>query len=285
MTYYSQVYDPTAIKKVDGDLGNPRPGQVWYNRVTGKFREYSNLDAAIEPKYISSIPPSSSSTVGVIAHYTMDNINANTLVDETGNYDGTITGTTQVAGHLGDALSFDSTTDYVTVTGGMNLTGDVSFSFWLLKGADVTLQKPIASSWHGSSNYNWILDVFLGEIRFLVSDGDTNPEGLLAIPIVENSTYFVHADFNSSTGIISLSINDGTPVTVNSGLNSLPNPSSDVHLGHKGDSTTIQLDAAIDQFRVYNRILLPSEVTTLYNETLQLDESPNTLTISDVVYS
>lgn len=64
---------------------------------------------------------SDNSEVGIpsdfIAHYTMDNISGSTLVDEAGNYDGTITGAVTATGNDGDALYFDGTNDYVLING------------------------------------------------------------------------------------------------------------------------------------------------------------------------
>lgn len=55
-------------------------------------------------------------TDGLVAHYTMDNISGSTLVDEMGNFDGTIYNASQVAGAVGQALQFQgSTSSYVDI--------------------------------------------------------------------------------------------------------------------------------------------------------------------------
>ena len=54
-------------------------------------------------------------TDGLFVWYTMDNISGNTLVDEMGNYNGTIDGATSVLSEAGPALSFDGVNDSVFV--------------------------------------------------------------------------------------------------------------------------------------------------------------------------
>lgn len=79
------------------------------------------------------------STIGImpqnyIAYWTMDNIAGSTLVDETGTYDGSISGATTDVGVDGDCLSFDGADDSVSFSGTVSPLGSLpalTLSAWI----------------------------------------------------------------------------------------------------------------------------------------------------------
>lgn len=61
--------------------------------------------------------------------YTMDSISGSTLTDETGTYDGTITGATEVEGFVLNGLQFNGTSDFVDTGFSLPATADFAISF------------------------------------------------------------------------------------------------------------------------------------------------------------
>lgn len=96
-------------------------------------------------------------TDGLIAHYTMDNVAGSTLVDEMGNYGGTISGSPAFnAGILGNAIDFSGNSGYI---GSFGMTGVLldGLSFWLYTPSSITSASPLEV--HGTIS---TLDGFIG---------------------------------------------------------------------------------------------------------------------------
>jgi len=232
------------------------------NNFNGALDLVRIYDRALTQSEIDALYTEGSLVNGLKARYTMDNISGTTLFDETGNHDAVLTGTTQVVGHLGNALSFTNTTDYATISGGFGLTSSFSFSFWV-KVTDVTLQKPVIANWN-TNNFNYLIDIYQSNIRWLVSNGNSTPNGLVVLPVLVGTLYHVVASFNATNGEIKLTLNAYNTITGNSGLTTVANATT--WLAHKGDTSTVKLDGWIDQFRVYSRLLSQTEIDALYYE-------------------
>src|SRR5690554_7200851 len=103
---------------------------------------------------------------GLLAHYTMENISGGTLIDETGNYDGTIYGATIGAGYL----DFDGSdrVDIPTLP-----ARPQNFSFFVDVTPDSIRTAPHESSVvHMMGGYGAVSLIFQnGAIKFYLYDG------------------------------------------------------------------------------------------------------------------
>ncbi|NAW33253.1 LamG domain-containing protein [Halomonas alimentaria] len=113
--------DATEYDDADGIV----PGQTYYYRIgafVGGVEKIS--DELVMVATEDPVP-----LQGLVLHYTMNSITGSSLADETGSYDGTISGAMQVAGRFGNALAFDGENDYVDV-GAIIPLETFTVSFW-----------------------------------------------------------------------------------------------------------------------------------------------------------
>lgn len=195
-------------------------------------------------------------TSGLISHWTMDNVSGSTLIDEQGNFNGTIVGATQV----NDYLEFDGAGDYVDL--GVLGLDDATITFWVYldsipSGAE---QFPILSNWVGGSTSAYMTDVFDGSLRWLTYSG-TELYSRTFSPSALN-WYFI--SIYSVEGEMGMTWNTTTLPSTTS-INDLRNPANNVLLGKKADSETLWLDGRLRHMRIYNRKLTGVENNSLYN--------------------
>lgn len=197
-----------------------------------------------------------------IAHYTMDNISDNTLVDETGTYDGTITGAVPVAGHIGNALSFDGVNDHVDIVNtAMSNPQEMAISFWF--NADVLGENDtLIDSVNGWSAF--ILRFNSSQLKLYSYTGSVFHN--LTHSVSASTLYHIVLQHENS-GATTLHV-DGVLV------GTTPNHS----IGYKGDETGRRIgwnailypgrsfDGWIDQYYEYDRILTQAEIIVLANE-------------------
>lgn len=101
---------------------NPNPGTEFYNLQTGHEYVYTGTEYVCITK---SIP-----TNGLVTHLTMNNVSGTTIIDETGNYNGTITGATQVDGIVDKCMYYDGSNDYSTHANPLT-TSNATISFFI----------------------------------------------------------------------------------------------------------------------------------------------------------
>ena len=174
--------------------------------------------------------------------------------DLSGNYNGTATSVTYVAGQFGDAGSFNGSSSYIYATG-LGITGNVSFSvsIWI---------KTISSG----------LFFFFGDgslyASFYIS---VNANGTLTVGEFDYNLYTTTETVNdnnwhyvtfTSNGITSKLYIDGTET--NSISNTFNISADRIELGR--GSSSYYFNGSLDQVRIFNKAITAAEVTTLYNE-------------------
>lgn len=208
-----------------------------------------------------------------ITLYTMDNIIGSTLVDETGNHNGTITGATAVTGHMGNALSFDGAGDYVQC-GSAGQSTSFSLSLWIETTAE---NQRVFDAGRGTGSRGafsgWNLKSF--DADFLtVDDGAGNyiniSPDLDGIPnFADGVMNHVVVTYDGSSGVkeakyylnnvLEKAKQNLAIGTVNGPYNSYVGVSS-------LDQFTQPLTAKIDQMYIYDRVITDVEIAALYNE-------------------
>lgn len=138
---------------------------------------------------------------------------AGARVDEQGANDLTANGSvSQQVGIVGNSTGFNSaTSDYLSVLDGGELTvgnEDFSISVWVYI-SDNTVTQPIITKWNGSTNEYYLEYIGSTGFRFTVDSANVS----FPIGITNNTWYHVIAYHDSSSDVIGLEINAGTPNT------------------------------------------------------------------------
>ena len=195
---------------------------------------------------------------GMVSYWKFDEGSGTTAVDSIGGKDGIIYGATRVSGKIGNALSFDGTTDsnvaigynYPGVINGTILVWVYPFSFPSQRGIVSMGQKPhIFSGSGGALGY----DAGSGAIT-------TYPN----YPLSLNAWQHVAFAWNSSTGIIYVN-----GAQKKSGPFSISTRTGSTSIGRPmlgpGYEFGWVFDGMIDEVAIFNRTLTQSEITGYYN--------------------
>ena len=196
--------------------------------------------------------------------------------DAVGSNNGTLTGTTTVAGRFGNALSFDEVDDKVQITDfAFNDEFSVSFRFKIDDNTGSTFQYIYS---HGTVAATNSLNIFVNE-----SSHGTDPDQLRTVIADSNETGDNFALQFDVSGIIG----DGNwhtyTLTVASGVGSVVyldgvqqnsdthggdsfNPTTDVYLGGREDLNAGRFyGGELDALQVFNRALSDAQVSGLHN--------------------
>ena len=243
----------------DWDNGSVNQGVVHAN--------YGDHDAEdLEPGYATS-------DTGLVAYWPFDEDSGSTANDVVGGHDGSLIGpptigSTGVLGTTG--YDFDGGNDYVTVPNDpaleMNNTNEVTVSMWVNK--DTAQSGWIALLQHSDQSYN--LQFNNGnEPAFTIYDGGWNT-AYSGTPLTNGEWYHVAGTFDGSTLTIYL---NGVPQGTSNAAYISDGGSFDIGIGENLDATGRRFDGTIDEVRVYNRSLSPTEI-----ERLAEGSSPNDTT-------
>lgn len=232
------------------------------------------------------------------AAWTMDNISAGTLFDETTNsIDGTINGASEVSGYIGNSLSFDGVDDYVEMGDDLDsvIAGadkKFSFSFWVNidQYSAVSSEADVISKFSGadqtSISRSWIVRFdSTGKPQFLFWFHETNNETRWVQTVTSvvslstwthiSITYDGAIDTNDGLDRVSIYI-DGVQVSVelegssSGALGDIIDSPSALSLGARvGTGGTVNrfFEGQLDQIRIFDKVLTPQEITLLSEET------------------
>lgn len=208
-----------------------------------------------------------------MAYWKMDEVSGSSVVDSIGSYNGTVTGTTVVPGRLGNARSFNGTTDIVrlgitSLLSSQNLT----ISAWV-KPTDLNGRSFIGGHNPGSNNPTSQVTSFVqlvsdGSIWFFFGDADGNQWA--RIRTEQNSlvntntwTHLVATRTGNTSGSIYV---NGAAVTTTYECGSTCGSiwaGTPAYLGSHSSSPSYQ--GVLDEVGVWNRVLSPSEVLALFS--------------------
>jgi hypothetical protein len=207
----------------------------------------------------------------LVGHWTFDatDISGTTAFDRSGqgNNGTIINAATQTTGKVGGALNFNGGSKYVTIpdSANLDLPNTVTISFWINPSASyVGYAVGIINKWTGTANANYVMYYFgttSGEDRQLrpyVNRGGTWTTAGGAYTSTPGTWINFAWTYNSATGG-QMYIN-GSPVGSLSGGGVLATNNAALKIG-----TSAEFPGLIDDVRIYNRTLTPTEITTLYN--------------------
>ena len=200
---------------------------------------------------------------GLVGYWKFDETSGATSTDSSGNgNNGTlVNGPSWVSGKVGGALSFNGTTQYVSVADNtsLNLTNAITISFWLYQtsnyapdGYIVTIYKNDMNGYMPRIN-NGTFDVAMAGNYHRNSGGAAR----LNTWLLGTITY----DGTTITNYI-----NGVAVASSSFFATINASGSALIIGSRGGSTEFYT-GLIDDIRIYSRALSAAEIMALYNAT------------------
>jgi len=195
--------------------------------------------------------------LGLVGWWTMDRITGTTVVDSSGsgNNGAEVGGPVQVAGKIGQALSFNGTSQYVGFTspfGGAPTS--LTVSGWLqgtptFKVA-ISLGNQSTNPWLGTDQGKWEFNTSGGQL--VLSTGIATSGWHLVTGVWSGGTAFIYIDGKLN----------------NSASTSIGNASGLSQIGGDSAYAGYNWPGSIDDVRIYNRALSAAEVQTLYQSSL-----------------
>jgi hypothetical protein len=189
--------------------------------------------------------------------------------DSAGDNDGTITGATWTTGQINGALSFDGSSDYVTVGDKSSLEQQVfTLSFWgQLNNPSGSFQGGIAKGYifGSSTEYSYKLDFHNGYANASITN--TSNTGFVITGLIVNSDWHMWS-MTIGGGTITL-YKDGAFVnsTGYTGNIDYTKSHNNFMIGAR-DSGSYSFNGKIDDVRFYNRVLSAGEIWQLYQNGL-----------------
>ncbi|MCK5560392.1 MAG: LamG domain-containing protein, partial [Thermoplasmata archaeon] len=196
--------------------------------------------------------------------------------ESTYNNDGTISGATWVNGKYEKALDFDGSNDYVVIQDQneftISTTGTLSVQFWLKTGNDKTTRQEIISKGglNGVNPREWATRIINGEFHATIisSSAGASIRGE-KVSISANTWYHITVVYTgyTYTSDIEIFLNgvESSSVFLQSDL-SYTNTISDIGIGKfYGSGSWHYFAGIVDEVKIYDRVLTPSEVQYQYN--------------------
>lgn len=253
-------------------IGGRSGGYSGYQGMIDDFRIYNRGLSASEVYKLSSSGQATQrqlSNQGLVGYWSFNEGRGSAVLDSSGNGNtGTITGATWMPGERGQALSFNGTSDKVTL-GNITIANNATVSAWI-KTTSVS-QKPVFSN-RGNSLYFGI-----NQGKFFIYYNPATPAPAMTSNgyINDNKWHLVTWTSNGSDSNMYI---DG--VFDKTLPQSRTAQSGTSYIGWDSPNASEYFPGGIDDVRIYNRVLSAAEIQNLYkqNETVVNASQNNKLT-------
>ncbi|MGE4545847.1 MAG: LamG domain-containing protein [Pedobacter sp.] len=211
-------------------------------------------------------------TTGMISHYSMDNITGSTLTDDAGTQDGTITGATQVAGHIGQALQFAGGGDHVSVAQNsaheFGSATDFSYALWF-KTSQSTRGDILENGYNGNTGKWSGLYVYNGIFAGCIDDGTSAvfASGATNAWTINDDEWHLGVVNFDRDGNLQRYIDAeayGDPYDISS-VGDITNTEYGMLIGMR-TGTTDYFVGQMDEIRIYSGLLTVEEIQDMYLE-------------------
>jgi hypothetical protein len=209
----------------------------------------------------------------LMAFWSFNNDNSTTAFDELGNYNGTYSNgaiSSSNFGIIGNSSYFDGVDDLINTEIDNNTiftqANGFTISSWIL--VKVSPAGTATARIFDKSSANTVANgvaLWLSSIRDInLRIGGSNLIRTPAGSYIDNKWFFVATTIHANGSAIVYV--DGKPTTVGtlsptSGITTTTN----LTLGNRANATDRPLNGELDEFRIYNRVLSPSEILDIYN--------------------
>ena len=222
----------------------------------------------LNPYRFSAAGPANPGTTNLVSYFSMEEASGN-LIDSEGSNDLTVSGTVtySTTGKVDDCLDFGTNAAGTNTTStGVNLTGDISLSFWL--NADVVESGDLARfagvGETEATNALWFVNFASGGDMIVGHEHDAGVNQLKTWDTnLAADTWYHLAMVRDATALTWTLYVDGsafgTPYTYTKNANG--GASADLVLGY----SQAAYDGQLDEFAIFNDVLSADEVSWLYN--------------------
>ena len=182
----------------------------------------------------------------------------NNATEESGIYNGTERSVTYETGKYGNAVKFAGTSaSYISGVPARASNQDEAVSFWI-KFSSTSVQELWGNN--GTSTSLSIFRLFYTATSWIISPKGTSSNFIPTVPSLSTGVFHHIVIMHNSTGYITIYINNTFIVTSSTAY---PGIFDKLYFGRGRDN---YCSAAVDQLRIFNKILNATEVSQLYTE-------------------
>jgi len=225
--------------------------------------------------FVLVLSVASNTSANLVAHWNFDDGTGSTAQDSSGNGNhGTLFGNPQwITGHLGGALDFDGTGDYVDlpISSLLSSLTNSTFATWVdFSNAGGAWQRIF--DFGIDTTYNMFLVPRMdtgGVMRFAITISSYNDEDQTTAPsTLPSGWHHVAVTLDADNNTHSLYL-DGELIAENTSARYTPSSLGETTqnwLGRSQYSADGYFDGSLDDFRIYDRVLTAGQVRDLYND-------------------
>src|SRR3989441_468099 len=251
-----------------------------YAYTVAAYDAAGNVSGLSASASAATLPPAPADIASGLGLYYQFDEGAGSLANDSsgnGNAGSLLGGTTRTAGKLGQALNFDGVSGNVTAaaTTGLNLSPTLTLAAWI-NPSDVSAYRTLVAKgafWQRGYGMNLIN----GKLNFIkVGIGDVTS----SVAISAGAWQHVAITWNAATSEVKFYLNGALAHTViNASVVNAPLDSDNLLVGLwlNGGS---YFAGAMDELRVYNRVLSAADLSALYNISSPPDTTPPTVSIT-----
>lgn len=229
---------------------------------------------------------------GLLLHYSFDTIEDKSIPDISGNNNhGSIYGlAAQTGGWSGNALEFPEVGDYALLPDNINAgLNDFSIAVWVKGNASWSTWSRIFDFGRGTTHYMFLTpSAGNGATRFAIKNGGEEQiiDATNLLPYNEWVHLCLTVDYTDNTGLGILYIN-GTEsgrnenISITPAMLSLEAETNQNYLA-KSQFSDPGLNAVLDDFRIYNRVLNTNEIALLNGFPIELMQQHQALDLGDL---
>lgn len=197
---------------------------------------------------------------GPVAHWALDDGTGTTAVDSVGGHDATLSGGGWVAGHLGDAVSLNGSSDYLSAPDDdtLDLVDAFTLMGWVnndtLSGYDLMFNKGDAGN-----DQNYWLGTNGDEVTFGFHDGAFQEFETTTANLSAGTWYHLAATFDDAADTVTIYLDGALLVSQTTTAAPLANDGA-LYLGRSQHGEYV--DGALDDLRIFDYALDAGEIAT-----------------------
>jgi len=204
----------------------------------------------------------SSLLTDINGYWKLDESSGN-AIDATGYNNGTVTGATQgVSGHIGNAYSFNGSSQFITLPDNarIQLTGNLSIGAWVKV---ISYESSFIAVVGGETGAASLVVRNNGAIQFVIVNVSEADQSTSTISV--NNWHYILVTFNTTANTGTYYINGSPAGTFTLTANVTNGSSSNIIGTYTSSSTLRDFNGLIDEVGMWSRVLTTDEASSLYN--------------------